>query len=98
MNKYFDKLEKKATKKRSRTKKRTELVGSDTVAKQDSRAFNEKAKAAFTKGDSATKAKGREAIKRVGEYKKGEFQGFAHGGKVTCKGMGAAKRGGMYKG
>jgi hypothetical protein len=88
-----------------RKAKRTAKIGRDGVAKQNSREFNEKVKGAFTKGDSATKAKGREAIKRVEEYKAGKFDKFAKGGMTGAPPVNTAnmavpamKAGGICKG
>lgn len=99
---YIKKTKKDSEDKQRRKKKRIKLVGEDAVAHQDSRNFNKKAKAAITKGDSIDKATTREAIKRVGEYKKGEFTEMAAGGKTkgkheNCRGMGCATQGGRYK-
>jgi hypothetical protein len=90
--KIFDDAKKRAEIKQSRRKKRVELMGEEGVIKQDSRNFNKKVKGALTKGDSAKKAAGREAIKRMGEYKKGEFTKMAAGGSTSKCGIGGYYR------
>ena len=94
MTSYIEKAKNRAKKLKARKQKRLELVGEEGVIKQNSRNFNKKVRGALTKGDSIDKAAGREAIKRVGEYKKGKFSKMAAGGKTSCRGWGAAKRGG----
>jgi hypothetical protein len=69
----IDKQTERVKKIQSREQRRRELMGEEGVARQNYREFNEKVKGAFTEGDSATKATGREAVKRVGEYKKGKI-------------------------
>jgi hypothetical protein len=91
IKKANDRIEKK----QRRLKKRTKLVGKEGVIKQNSRNFNEKVKGAFSKDDTVSKAKGREAVKRVGEYKKGKVTKMASGGQV-CRGMGCATHGGKF--
>jgi len=56
---------------RKRMATRRKLVGAKGVNKQEVRKAKSIMKAAVTPGDSVVKAKGREAIKRVGEYKAG---------------------------
>ena len=83
MSKVIDKLNKRIETKQRRKKKRLELMGEEGMVKQNSRAVNKKIKAAFDKDDTVDKANTREAIKRMGEYKTGEFTGMAAGGATT---------------
>ena len=76
-----------------RTKAET-IMGEAEAERQKRRAIAARISAA-KKGESVAKAEGREAIKRVGEYKKAK--GMKAGGKV-CKGMGAATHGGNWNG
>ena len=55
---------------RKRSARRIKLIGAKGVADQEVRKTKSILKAAVTPGDSIDKAKGREAVKRVGEYKK----------------------------
>ena len=52
-----------------RRKKRIEIMGKSGVDKQDKRNARAEVKGALTPGDSVAKARGRQAVKRVGEYK-----------------------------
>jgi hypothetical protein len=107
MTDYIKNAADRAKKLKARRKKRVELVGEDAVIKQDSRNFNKKVKGAFTKGDTAERAAGREAVKRVGEYRKGKFSKMAAGGITTAPPVNTAnmsvptrgmKKGGICKG
>jgi len=82
MSKVIDKLTKRADTKARHKKKRLKLMGEEGMVKQNHRAAKEKIKAAFNEDDTVDKANTRETIKRVGEYKKGEFSGYAGGGAV----------------
>ena len=52
-----------------RRDKRVKIMGEKGVVRQDKRRAQAKLKAVFKKGDSVDKAEGRQAVKRVGEYK-----------------------------
>ena len=81
-----------------RTKAET-IMGEAEAERQKRRAIAARISAA-KKGESVAKAEGREAIKRVGEYRKAKgkkAKGMKAGGKV-CKGMGAATHGGNWNG
>ena len=65
---------------RARQKKRIKIMGKKGVSKQDASAFRA-GMSAMAKGTSIEKAKGQQAIKRVGEYKaaaKGTGEADAH--------------------
>lgn len=84
MSNYWKQIRGDAVRKRTQKAKREEIMGSHAATLQDMREFQTKAKAAVTKGDSVEKAKGREAIKRVGEYKRRELDpGFYKGNPKT---------------
>lgn len=65
-----NKLKKRTDRIQSNKKNRQKIMGDDMYL-QDMRETKSKIKAAVTPGDSVAKAKGREAVKRVGEYKRG---------------------------
>jgi hypothetical protein len=65
-----DKLNKRIDRKQRHKKARKEIMGEEGMIRQDMRNSQAQAKAVFKKGDSAKKARGRQAVKRVGEYKK----------------------------
>jgi hypothetical protein len=69
MAKILDKLNKRIARKQSNIKNRKKIMGETGMVRQDMRGAQANMKAAFKKGDSVTKAKGRQAVKRVGEYK-----------------------------
>lgn len=56
----------------SRRNKRLEIMGKHEVDDQDKRNARAEIKGAVTPGDSVMKARGRQAVKRVGEYKEAQ--------------------------
>lgn len=58
----------------SRRNKRLEIMGKHGVDEQDKRNARAEIKGAVTPGDSIMKARGRQAIKRVGEYREANAQ------------------------
>ena len=71
-------------KSQARRKKRISIMGKKGVAKQDAREARGTLKAAFTR-DTKVKSFGREAVKRVGEYKKAKAALAKAAGKKTKK-------------
>ena len=68
MAKMLDKLNSRTKRTKARQKKRKAIMGDD-MYRQDMRETKNKAKAVISK-DTVTKVKGREAVKRVSEYRK----------------------------
>jgi len=62
------KLNKRIDRVQSRKKKRKEIMGEHGMILQDMRGAKENIKAAVTPGRSVNRTKGRQAVKRVGEY------------------------------
>jgi len=96
VKKLVDKADKRVKKTQRHKKKRREIMGEDAI-RQDMRHKKNVAKAAIDPDDTVAKARTREAIRRVGEYKKKKFTGMAAGGMTCCRGMGSAKRGGRFR-
>jgi hypothetical protein len=69
VGKAVGKLNKRIDRKQRHKATRKKIMGESGMIRQDMRNTQAKAKALFKKGDSVTKAKGRQAVKRVGEYK-----------------------------
>ena len=69
VKKVVRKLKKRTDRIQSNKKARAKIMGDD-VHRQNMRGQAAKIKAAVTPGDSVAKAKGRQAVKRVGEYKR----------------------------
>ena len=69
MAKIIDKLNRRIDRVQRHKKKRQEIMGEHGMIKQDMRNAQAKIKAAVKPGVTVAQAKGRQAIKRVGEYK-----------------------------
>jgi hypothetical protein len=64
-----DKLNKRIDRKQRHKKTRKKIMGNEGMIRQDMRNTQAVVRGALKSGDSVTKAKGRQAVKRVGEYK-----------------------------
>lgn len=89
------KLNKRIATTQSRKKKRKEIMGDD-MYRQNMRETKNKAKALISK-DTVTKVKGREAVKRVGEYKKAKAAKKVAKAAKTGAFMGAAMKAKQHK-
>jgi hypothetical protein len=63
------KLKKRTERIQRHKKKRKEIMGEDKMIRQNMRGAAAKIKAAVTPGVTVAQAKGRQAVKRVGEYR-----------------------------
>jgi hypothetical protein len=63
------KLNKRIDRKQRHKATRKKIMGEEGMIRQDMRETQAKVRGALKKGDSVTKAKGRQAVKRVGEYR-----------------------------
>lgn len=63
------KLNKRIERVQRKKSKRKEIMGEHGMIKQDMRQAKTSIKASVTPGDSVAKSRGRQAVKRVGEYK-----------------------------
>ena len=97
MANIISKLKKRTERIQRHKKKRNEIMGETGAIRQNMRNSKAVIKAAVTPGDSVAKARGRQAVKRVGEYRRTKAAKSVIKAGLTGAAMGKVMKGGKKK-